>query len=313
MKDRKKQRVITMLQRKQDAIKTGPMPVEAIDPLTATARLLAANQKASEAIEGEYIEPDSINVRPLSIKVELFLRLYLQCGNPGDAAEGAGYPRQSGTQLLRNPLVRARIAHAMGESWITPEAIVSGLATLAFNDFEEGHNRVKAFEILAKTKGMFVDPIKLGAMPKDAAALDALLINEFRRVRGEDPGQQNVLGIGAIDVTQPSGAQGDTPGTPGATDTQALQPQAPDALPPLDTCLQSAHLRIRVASDGWLCDLCGCHGKCARFALEQQLGIRNYIYRDGIWYHPRARRDFDSPPATGLQSLVEMAKKSTDR
>jgi hypothetical protein len=242
-----------------------------MDPLVATAQLMKANDALRE---GEIVEPDAMEVRPLSIKAELFVRFYLEGHNAGDAAISAGYDtRSAGSQLLRNPMIRARIDHAMGESWVTPEAIVSGTFQIALDTSQDGLVRVKAYEILMKARAMFSDPIKIGNMPKTEKDLDEWLKNEYRRVRGEDPHQ--ALQIGSGEPTALSSG------------SEIVQVQGP---PPLEKCSEKSHLQVRVASDGWFCELCKHHETGSRGQIEAALGRAKYIYDSGVWYHPRARR-----------------------
>jgi hypothetical protein len=250
-----------------------PLLPHEMDPMMATAQLM----KANDAIrKGEIMEPDAIEVRPLSIKAELFVRFYLEGHNAVDAALSAGYDsRDAGYQLLRNPMIRARIDHAMGEAWVTPEAIVSGTMQIACDTSQDGLVRIKAYEILMKSKAMFSDPIKIGAMPKSETELNKLLVEEYRRARGEDPHRTLQIGSGdSIPVTPEGSGQ---------------EPRV-EAPVPLEACSEKCHLRIRVASDGWFCELCKHNESGSRGQIEAALGRAKYVYDSGVWYHPRARR-----------------------
>lgn len=250
-----------------------PLLPHEMDNMMATAQLLKANDLIRS---GEIIEPDAIEVRPLTIKAELFLRFYLEGHNAGDAAISAGYnSRSAGNQLLHNPLIRARIDHATGEAWVSPEAIVSGTAQIAWDTTNDGLVRVKAFEILMKSRAMFSDPIKIGNMPKTEAQLNEWLRVECIRIRGEDPHRTLQIGAGdSIPVTVEGSGQ-------------EPRPEAPAAL---ETCSEKLHLRIRVASDGWFCENCKYHEQGSRGQIEAALGRARYVYDEGVWYHPRARR-----------------------
>lgn len=88
--------------------------------------------------------------RELTPKQEAFCQAYTTHWNATKAAKVAGYSEKSaglqGHQLLKNPIVQARIAelgeHALREMGVTRERVLQEYARLAFYDMGDAHDEI---------------------------------------------------------------------------------------------------------------------------------------------------------------------------
>lgn len=114
--------------------------------------------------------------KPLTPKQRAFVEAY--CGparfNASKAALHAGYSvRQSGHELLSNPVIRARIDHELNARALTGAEILRELTDVAMRGLDEcvevraygddvtakmdAHAKMKALELLGKSRQLFVD------------------------------------------------------------------------------------------------------------------------------------------------------------
>lgn len=104
---------------------------------------------------------------PLTAKQQAFVREYLVDLNASAAARRAGYSQRTadrtGHENLKKPVVAAAIQVALAEraerTELTQEFVIEGLRGIALDDEQPAAPRVRAYELLGKHRGMFVDRV----------------------------------------------------------------------------------------------------------------------------------------------------------
>lgn len=103
----------------------------------------------------------------LTAKQAAFVQEYLVDLNATQAAIRAGYSRKTayrtGADNLKKPQIAAAVRAAQAEraqrTELTQDYVLDGLRGIAENPEEPAAPRVKAFELLGKHQGMFVDRV----------------------------------------------------------------------------------------------------------------------------------------------------------
>lgn len=99
----------------------------------------------------------------LSEKHQAFCELYLQYFNATKAYmqvfkdASYGTARANSTELMKREDVQEFLSRRLDELAITSNEVVLGLAKIARNEEEKTTDRIRAYELLGKTKGIFLD------------------------------------------------------------------------------------------------------------------------------------------------------------
>jgi hypothetical protein len=231
---------------------------------------------------------------PMSIRQEAFIRAYL---NPDEAAGDltlacryGGCTKEVGSAWLNLPQIRARINHAMGERWITVEAILGELAAMGFGQDTFPPAKVRALELLAKARGMLVErSVSASVDLGDGNKLASLILKEIERIAPEavrDDGEGATIDLPSESVKQlPADI-------PGALKANPPEPQIKKETYP--ECLRLKHKKTgeilvkhgawRIAADGAICERCGFEEtKKDPNVLREELMHAGYKYKDGVW------------------------------
>ena len=109
----------------------------------------------------------------MTTRQEKFVEFYSACGNASEAARKAGYKTKSnviGAELLANPSIKAKIREKNKNN--SKATIASGKELKEFwtkmlqDKKEDPKNRLKASELLGKTKGLFLDRVQMSTTSK---------------------------------------------------------------------------------------------------------------------------------------------------
>jgi len=112
----------------------------------------------------------------LSERQKRFVDAYVAVPNAADAARRAGYSvagaKQMGSRLLGHPKVKAAICEALArraaDSDVKNEEILRELKVIAFSEPSEKYravDKLKALELLGRTRKMFVDKVETSEAP----------------------------------------------------------------------------------------------------------------------------------------------------
>jgi len=136
----------------------------------------------------------------LTAKQQAFVREYLVDLNATQAAIRAGYSKRTayrtGADNLKKPQIAAAVDKAKEKraerTELTQEFVIEGLRGIATDDEQPAAPRVRAFELLGKHRGMFVD--RLDHTTAGQALPTA--INVYIPVNGRDERQLEEEGNG---------------------------------------------------------------------------------------------------------------------
>jgi hypothetical protein len=256
--------------------------------------LLASDEMATKSGLQLPVKPESqfdTPWGPLSIRQEAFIRAYLDpdeaAGDLRLACRYGGCTTEVGAAWLCLPQIRARINHAMGEAWATPEAIMAELAAMGFSPDTFPPAKVRALELMAKARGMLIDrSISASVDIGDGDKLASLILKEIERIAPEA-----IKEDGAIDLPKDSVKQ-----LPEIS--EALKPIPPEPEIKKETypeCLRLKHKQTgeikvkhgawRIAADGAICERCGFEEiKIDPNEFRAILGRTGYKYKNGIWW-----------------------------
>jgi hypothetical protein len=260
--------------------------------------LVASDEMAMKSGKEFPVADDSFGTPwgPLSIRQEAWVRALLNpdeaAGDPIQASRYAGCSQEVGLKWMNLPQIRARISHAMGESWVTPEAIVAELAGMGFDPDTFPPAKVRALELLAKIRGMLVErSISANVDVNDRDGLAGIILKEIERV--------------APDAIKPDIVDAEVVSTdgvkqlPAESEHRALKPE-PEIKPKIEypECLRLVrkddptkfkikHGAWRIAGDGAICERCGLEQKVEPNAFRDLIQKAGYRYKGGIWYRPK--------------------------